>query len=348
MTSRLDWNLTPLGFSINTAYFDDTAHRYNNFHTTNTPTAQHQTLLVTMEGNFERVDRLSHDDPGLGAFSKLPIELREKIYDLCHQDKHYTNMLWYESSRYVRRTKPGTVRIKIHAPLPQLRLLSKTVTREYDSRAPANAVMFIGAIMRDSYTFKLDQNLPKDALYPTHFTKEEEAASRHDNLSVTRLEIDGVLTTSLQTIFFDRIVETPPAGSVRLSLRFYDDPPSDLQGFMRVFGDLEISYTEGQGEDGRLLNLIEVTLLAGGWPLTADEVPVIGTWTPQDGFMFNGVASGVYEWPETPVIWDQSGNRGNDGGSGSDDEKHGAAEENAGDLDESGKASQSGDEMDWQ
>jgi hypothetical protein len=185
-------------------------------------------------------------------------------------------------------------------------------------------------------------------MYLTRSTKEEEAASRHDNLSVTRFEIAGILTHSLETEYLGRIAETPPVGSVRLSLRFYDDPPSDLQGFMRVFGDLEMSYTEGQGEEGRLLSLIEVTLLAGGWPLTADEVPVIGTWTPQDGFKFNGVASGVYEWPETPVIWDQSGNGAGDGGSGSNGEKDGAAEEDAGDLDDSGEASQSGDEMDWQ
>jgi hypothetical protein len=208
--------------------------------------------------------------------------------------------------------------------------------------------MLIGAVMRDSYSFKLDQNAPKGALYPPYFTKEEDAATRHDNLNVTRFEIAGVLTTSLQTIYFDRIAQTPPAGSVRLCLRFYDDPPADLQGFMRVFGGLEMSYTDEHGKEDQILRLVEVVLLAGGWPLTVDEAPVIGTWTPQDGFKFNGVASGVYEWPETPVIWDQSGNSGNDSGSGSNGEMEGATEEEAKDSNDSGEASQSGDEMDWQ
>jgi hypothetical protein len=55
-----------------------------------------------------------------------------------------------------------------------------------------------------------------------------------------------------------------------------------------------------------------------------------------------------YEWPETPVIWDQSGNSGNDSGSGSNGEMEGATEEEAKDSNDSGEASQSGDEMDWQ
>jgi hypothetical protein len=78
-----------------------------------------------MEGNFNPDSRMSHDEPGLGLMSRLPRELRDKIYDLCHQDKHYTNELWYQSTLYRRRNNPGTVSIKIHAPLPQLRLLSK-------------------------------------------------------------------------------------------------------------------------------------------------------------------------------------------------------------------------------
>jgi hypothetical protein len=304
-----------------------------------------------MEGDSNLVDRMPHDEPGLGLLSRVPRELRDKIYDLCHQDKHYTNKLCYESSRNLIPTNPGTVRIKIHAPLPQLRLLSKQLTHEYDSRAPANAVMFNGAIMRDSYSFELDQNAPKDAMYLPRFTKEEEAASRHDNLSVTRFEIAGILSYSLETEYLGRIAETPPLGSVRLSLRFYDDPPSDLQGFMEVFGDLQMSYTEGRRAGGQqLLRLVEVTLLAGGWPLTVDKVPVIGTWTPQDGFKFNGVASGVYEWRETPGISDQSSDSDSDGGSDGEGDcaADGATEETPEDSNDSDDASQSGSEMDRQ
>jgi hypothetical protein len=89
--------------------------------------------------------------------------------------------------------------------------------------------------------------------------------------------------------------------------------------------------------------LIEVVLQSGGWPLVADEVPVIGTWTPQGGFKFNGVASGVYEWPGTAVLAAES----DDSGGESDGEAGGVAEEKTGDLNDLDDASQ-GSEMDWQ
>jgi hypothetical protein len=116
---------------------------------------------------------------------------------------------------------------------------------------------------------------------------------------------------------------------------------------MRVFGDLEVSYTEEGDKDDKVLHLIEVVLQSGGWPLVADEVPVIGTWTPQGGFKFNGVASGVYEWPEPAVIWDESSDRGSEGDGDSGGEADDATEEKTeypNDLDD---ASQ-GSEMDWQ
>ena len=240
---------------------------------------------------------MSRYEPGLGLVGTLPRELRGQIYDLCRREKHYTNALCYEFTMYGRSSNPGTVRFKIRAPLPQMRLLSRTFTHEYDSRAPANTTMCTSAMMRDSYTFKLDQNASKekDALYLSLSTKEDEEASRHENLKVMRFEIAGVLTYFLKTGYFEQIAEKPSRGSVRLCLRFYDDPLSDLEGFNRVFGNLEISYTEHQGIYEKSLDLIEVVLLSGGWPLVADEVPVIGTWAPQGGFKFNGVASGVYE-----------------------------------------------------
>jgi hypothetical protein len=249
-----------------------------------------------MEGSSHPDDRMSRDEPGLGLLGRLPRELRDQIYDLCHQEKHYTNALCYEFTMYGRRSNPGTVRFKIRALLPQLRLLSKTLAHEYDSRAPANTTMCIGAIVRHSYAFKLDQNIAsEDSLYLPLFTKEEEEASRHENLKVIRFEIAGVLTYSLKTGYFEHTAGKPSFRSVRLCLRFYDDPPSDLEGFNLVFGNLDISYTEDESEYGKALNLIEVVLISGGWPLGTDEVPVIGTWTPQGGFKFNGVASGVYE-----------------------------------------------------
>lgn len=218
------------------------------------------------------------------------------VYDLCYQGNHYTNEMCYEHTMYGTRRNPGTVRFKIRAPLPHLRLLNKQLAQEYDSRAPANTTMCIGAIVRDSYTFRLDQNTAsKDALYHTLFTKEDEEASRHPNLKVIRFEIAGILTYSLQTGYFEHTAEKPSSRSVRLCLRFYDDPPSDLEGFNRVFGDFDISYTEDESEYGKALHLIEVVLLPGRRPLATDEVPVIGTWTPQGGFKFNGVASAVYE-----------------------------------------------------
>jgi hypothetical protein len=301
-----------------------------------------------MEGNIKPADLASSlDEPGLGLLSRLPRALRDKIYDLCHQNKNYTNALCHQSAVYRRRTNPGTVRVKIRAPLPQLRLLSKTITHEYDSRAPANTIMTMGAMMRDSYKFKLDQNAPKDALFLPLFTKEDEGASRHENLEVMLFEIAGVSTHSLQTIYFERIAETPAPGSVRLCLRFYDDPPSDLEGFMRVFGSLEVSYTDEQAKDDKVLHLIEVVLQSGGWPLVADEVPVIGTWTPEAGFKLNGVASGVYDWPEPAVTWDESSDGCSDSDGGNDGEADGMADEKTEDPNDLDDASQ-GSEMDWQ
>jgi hypothetical protein len=297
-----------------------------------------------MENNIKPADLVSSlDEPGLGLLSRLPRTVRDQIYDLCYQNKNHTNALCYQSTVYRRRTNPGTVRFKIRAPLPQLRLLSKTVTQEYNSRAPVNTTMTMGTMMRGSYTFKLDQNASEDALYLPLFTKEDEEASRHENLKVMRFEIAGVLTHSLQTIYFERIAEAPSPGFVRLCLRFYDDPPSDLEGFMRVFSDLEISYTEEGDKDDKVLHLIEVVLQSGGWPLVADEVPVIGTWASQGGFKFNGVASGVYEWPETAVLAAESA--GSDGES--DGEADGVAEEKTGDPNDLDDASQ-GSEMEWQ
>jgi hypothetical protein len=179
-----------------------------------------------MENNIKPADLVSSlDEPGLGLLSRLPRTVRDQIYDLCHQNKNYTNALCYQSTVYRKRTNPGTIRFKIRAPLPQLRLLSKQITHEYDSRAPAVTTMTMGAMMRGSYTFKLDQNASEDALYLSLFTKEDEEASRRENLKVMRFEIAGVLTHSLQTIYFERIAETPSPGSVRLCLRFYDDRP---------------------------------------------------------------------------------------------------------------------------
>jgi hypothetical protein len=300
-----------------------------------------------MESSSHPADRMSRYEPGLGLLGRLPRELRDQIYDLCHQKKHYTNALCYEFTMYGRRSNSGKVRFKICAPLPQLRLLNKTLTHEYDSRAPANTTMCIGAIVRHSYAIKLDQNIAsEDALYLSLFTKEEEEASRHENLNVMRFEIAGVLTRSLQTGYFEHTAEKPSFRSVRLCLRFYDDPPSDLEGFNRVFGNLNISYTEDESEYGEALNLIEVVLLSDGWPLSTDEVPVIGNWTLQGVFKFNGVASGVYEWPENAVPSDQSGARGSESNGGSDGEASGAAEKIE-DSNDSEDASQ-GSDMDWQ
>jgi hypothetical protein len=205
--------------------------------------------------------------------------------------------------------------------------------------------MFLGIMLRDMYIFKFDQNASENALYLPLCTQADEEASRPGNLKVMRFEVAGALTHTLQTTYFERAGETLPPGSVRLCLRFYDDPPSDLAGFMRVFGDLEMSYTDTTARVVTSLDLKEVVLLSGEWPLATDEVPVIGTWTPQSGFKFNAVPSGVYDRPETQVLAAQSDDSDGDRDGEGDSEEDGATEENSEDPNDLDNASQ-GREMD--
>jgi hypothetical protein len=93
------------------------------------------------------------------------------------------------------------------------------------------------------------------------------------------------------------------------------------------------------------LDLKEVVLLSGEWPLATDEVPVIGTWTPQSGFKFNAVPSGVYDRPETQVLAAQSDDSDGDRDGEGDSEEDGATEENSEDPNDLDNASQ-GREMD--
>ena len=261
---------------------------------------------------------------------------------MCHQDKHYTSkLIWVDDEH----TDPSTVRVKVHAPLPQLRLLSKQLTHEYDSRAPANTILFAGANMSHRHTFKLDQNATKSVVLPPYYSREDERRSRHQNLKFMRFEIAGALTRSIQTTFFERVAEIPAPGSVRLCLRFHDAPP-DIEYFMRIFGDLEISYSE-QGKDDQPLRLVDVVLLSGGWPLSLEMALVVRTWTPRGGFVFDGVAPGVpvHEWPETS---DESSDSGSDNDSDCDGEADGATEEETEDANESDEASQSGSKTDYQ
>ena len=49
------------------------------------------------------------DNPSLGLFDRLPKELRDIIYDLCHQEKRYN--IGLNDGR-----TPGTLRLRINAP----------------------------------------------------------------------------------------------------------------------------------------------------------------------------------------------------------------------------------------
>jgi len=59
------------------------------------------------------------EDPGLGVLSKLSRELRDGIYDLCTREKHYEV-----------RANNGPLRFQVHAPLTNLRLVSKAFSSD--------------------------------------------------------------------------------------------------------------------------------------------------------------------------------------------------------------------------
>jgi hypothetical protein len=67
------------------------------------------------------------DSPSLGMLGRLPQEIRDYIWDLCYQEKEYEICLCDELS-------PGTVNFCVNALLPQLRLISKQCTFEYNQR----------------------------------------------------------------------------------------------------------------------------------------------------------------------------------------------------------------------
>lgn len=76
----------------------------------------------------------------LGLLSRLSREIRDAIYDLCHQEKGCSINRRPENN-------PGTLRFFINVQLSQMRLVNSQLKSEYESRAHSNAIMVQGGLM---------------------------------------------------------------------------------------------------------------------------------------------------------------------------------------------------------
>ena len=233
------------------------------------------------------------DNPGLGLLSRLPKELRDGIWDLCTQEKHY------EVDEY------GPFRFQVHAPLSHLRLVSKAFTLDYESHAPANAIMMIGSTL-NGYTFQLGHNAPKHVQWPKHIqSPTRKLVTPPGNLKSTTFEIAGFRTeTPKSPWYLVNMRPRTPAGTFGLVLRFFQDPRADLAGFMRVFDDFRVSWTCRPNLSGSLISTFKpaamqlhdvMFLLSGHWETRymCDTLPEVGTRTPEGGFEFNDAPDGI-------------------------------------------------------
>jgi hypothetical protein len=231
----------------------------------------------------------ARDDPGLGLMATLPKELRDEIYDLCTQEKQY------DIEQCI-----GPLRFQVHAPLSHCRLISKTFSREYEARAPANTLLILGKF-RGGYTFQLgdgaSKHIPDPQTFPTpgDYTN---TVAQYGDLKVTPFDVAGLRCEipSPPQVLVNRM-PTTPAGTFGLDLRLYQDPRSDFLGFRRVFSDLSTDFTPGHTRLGPgALPLHDLNfVLEGDWDSQYNryDLPVVGTWTPKGGLTFNKVADGA-------------------------------------------------------
>jgi hypothetical protein len=200
---------------------------------------------------------------------------------------------------------PGTIRFHINAPLPQMRLINSLIKAEYESRAPASAVLVNGGLVRCGYTSSLNRRCPV-LIIPPLWSKLSEKIQQLENTKIMLFELSVIETheSTTKSIWMARSgLSTPPDGSFAVSLRFYDSLSTDRNEFMRVFGEFYFGYTQEFGASSSTwkdLQLAEVTLLSGERRLSESSarlVPRIGSWTPKDGFKFTGTPHGAGNEP---------------------------------------------------
>jgi hypothetical protein len=256
-----------------------------------------QNQLASME-RFPFFDSLlpceePREHTNLGSLEKLPLEIRDTIYDLCYQPKDYHIRLRHEKN-------PGSVRFGINASLSHCRLISKTFSREYEARAPANTLLILGKF-RGGYNFQLGDGASKHIQDPQTFPTPgnyTNTVAQYGDLKVTPFDVAGLRCEipSPPQVLVNRM-PTTPAGTFGLDLRLYQDPRSDFLGFRRVFSDLSTDFTPGHTRLGPgALPLHDLNfVLEGDWDSQYNryDLPVVGTWTPKGGLAFNKVADGT-------------------------------------------------------
>ena len=246
---------------------------------------------VSEDLKFPDKTEKAHDDPSLGLFSRLAKELRDEIYDLCTQEKQYEVGILC-----------GPLRFQVHAPLSNLRLVSKSLASEYEARAPANALLIIGKF-RGGYTFQLGDSAPKQIKEPQNTGIRhdyKDIVTQYGDLKTTPFEVAGLRCSipSPPHVLVNRR-PTTPAGTFGLDLRFWQDPRSDLLGFRRVFDDLRPGWTPGSprlrvGPGALLVHDVNFRL-KDDWnsQYYSNALPVVGKWTPEGGVEFNKVVDGT-------------------------------------------------------
>jgi hypothetical protein len=230
----------------------------------------------------------AQDDPGLGLMTRLPKMLRDGIYDMCIQEKRY------------EISDNGPVCFQVHAPLSHLRLVSKKFKSDYESRAPAHALLITSGT-GDRYTFQLGDSAPKHVPAPNdrRGPKETEIPAQYNNLNIVPFGLPGTRTETPKPVHWFNTRPQTPTGTFGPVLRFYKDPRSDLAGFLRVFDNMCFSHTQNrywERLEPEALRLDKVTfLLSRDWGMGnyEEELPEIATWTAEDGFEFNGAADGI-------------------------------------------------------
>jgi hypothetical protein len=181
-------------------------------------------------------------NPSLALLDRLPRGLRDTIYDLCHQVKKYDLHLRHGNI-------PGTLRFRINAPLPQMRLINSLIKAEYESRAPASAVMVNGGLVRCGYTSSLNRRCPV-LIFPPLWSKLSEKIQQLENTKIMLFELSVIKIheSTTKSIWMARSgLSTPPDRSFAVSLHFYDRLSTDRNEFMRVFGEFYFGYTQEFG-----------------------------------------------------------------------------------------------------
>jgi hypothetical protein len=259
------------------------------------PREEPQNQLASMEHLPFLDSLLPCDEPrehtSLGSLKKIPLEIRDIIYDLCVQKKQY------EIEQLC-----GPLRFQVHAPLSHCRLISKTFSREYQARAPANALLILGKF-RGGYTFQLGDSATKHIQDSQNVPTPrdcKDTVAQYGDLKITPFEVAGLRCSipSPPHVLVNRMLTTP-VGSFGLDLRFYQDPRSDLLGFLRVFDAFLAGWTPGSsrlrvGPGALQLHDVKI-LLKGDWSshYYRRELPMVGTWTSKGGFAFDKVADGI-------------------------------------------------------